>query len=710
MHLRVTTVRRGDKTYRYAQLVESYRRETDGRPTVRVLASLGALDDVAVNNFRAAIDASRAGRALLSPKAMRAEVPTPTVLSNLRYLDLAVLLRIWDELGLGALLRGALPHSDATADVTKVVAALVLHRCVAPGSKLAAERWYPTTALSHLLAIDPGAFNNSRIHRALSTLEAGETTLQERLPDLIQARVGAYARVFIDATDTWFVGQGPPLAAKGLDKEGVYRRRVGIVLLCDDRGYPLRWKTISGRYHDGTALLQMAKEAAGLPWIQGKTLVLDRAVGNATAVETLAATRARFLTGMPSHEFANSGAPIPWKDLVPLQGLCADPAATPQALAAAAEAAGLTRIRDDRFVLDLGVFDKTPAKSHRPSAAQAAVRLGQYIATASDSGRSMKEIAQTLGRSAHSAFHDRKVCTLLPDLQARTLAGEADGLTVRRLLEIAALPPDEQEEAFRQAVLAHPATSPVRARMRWLTKLFPGRRMRGVLYFNPFSVQKQRLAEAEALTKIRERVENINARLASPKSRRTDAAAVAEVAVLIRRYKLGSVLSARVARGENTRSLVLDEDEEAWVRRRRCYGITVLLGHADLQATADELVTMYFSKDAVEKDFQIIKSALELRPVHHRTDPKVRAHVTLCMLALVLQRALAARLAAADAGVSAAGAIETLATIHLNTLRVAGQEFHTVTAPLPAHQRLLAALSMSDLATDEHIRKTIGSH
>jgi hypothetical protein len=36
MHLRLSTVRRGDKTYRYAQLVESYRREEDGRPVPRM--------------------------------------------------------------------------------------------------------------------------------------------------------------------------------------------------------------------------------------------------------------------------------------------------------------------------------------------------------------------------------------------------------------------------------------------------------------------------------------------------------------------------------------------------------------------------------------------------------------------------------------------------------------------------------------------------
>lgn len=68
----------------------------------------------------------------------------------------------------------------------------------------------------------------------------------------------------------------------------------------------------------------------------------------------------------------------------------------------------------------------------------------------------------------------------------------------------------------------------------------------------------------------------------------------------------------------------------------------VLTAHPDVPGTASDLIDMYFEKDVVEKDFQTIKSAVELRPVHHQTDIKLRAHVTICMLALLLQRILAA--------------------------------------------------------------------
>lgn len=240
MHLRLSTVRRADKTYRYAQLVESYRRE-DGRPTHRILASLGALDDEAIANLRAALAANRSGDALVVTAKTAVSTPAkPVVQANYRYLDLAVLLRLWRESGLAGLLADLLPEHGQTLGADQVVAALVFHRCIAPGSKLAAERWFPGTALAELLSVAPAQFNNSRVHRALASLEAVDGALLARLPGVVQRTEGACVRLFIDATDTWIVGNKLPLAAEGKDKEGIYRRRVGIVLLCDQRGYPLR--------------------------------------------------------------------------------------------------------------------------------------------------------------------------------------------------------------------------------------------------------------------------------------------------------------------------------------------------------------------------------------------------------------------------------------------------------------------------------------
>jgi len=52
---------------------------------------------------------------------------------------------------------------------------------------------------------------------------------------------------------------------------------------------------------------------------------------------------------------------------------------------------------------------------------------------------------------------------------------------------------------------------------------------------------------------------------------------------------------------------------------------------------AAKVVATYKSLARVERDFRSIKSIdLDLRPIHHRTETRVRAHVFICMLAAYL--------------------------------------------------------------------------
>ncbi len=55
MHLRVSTKRQNGKTYRYVQLVQSYR-DSNGMPTQRVLGNLGNLPAQTVDNLKPLVD------------------------------------------------------------------------------------------------------------------------------------------------------------------------------------------------------------------------------------------------------------------------------------------------------------------------------------------------------------------------------------------------------------------------------------------------------------------------------------------------------------------------------------------------------------------------------------------------------------------------------------------------------------------------------
>jgi len=146
-------------------------------------------------------------------------------------------------------------------------------------------------------------------------------------------------------------------------------------------------------------------------------------------------------------------------------------------------------------------------------------------------------------------------------------------------------------------------------------------------------------------------------------------------------------------------------DEGAWKRRRRFDGFVLLVAPPQMSGSARELVQLYRAKDAVEKDFQTIKTDLKLRPVFHHTDPKVRAHVTLCMLALLLERTLEDRLRRSKHAITAPACIEELASAHLNILqtRAESDPTYVVTEANEKQRAILRSLRMPDLISTEEV-------
>src|SRR5690606_2948357 len=128
----------------------------------------------------------------------------------------------------------------------------------------------------------------------------------------------------------------------------------------------------------------------------------------------------------------------------------------------------------------------------------------------------------------------------------------------------------------------------------------------------------------------------------------------------------------------------------------------LLIGHPDLIGSAEDLVRTYRAKHTVEADFRTIKSCVELRPVRHQTDAKVRAHVTLCMLALLLHRTLERRLRPLH--MSPEVALTKLQSCPLNLLE---HGFYTVTRPDAEQTRILETLGLESLVDDDELRATM---
>ena len=111
-----------------------------------------------------------------------------------------------------------------------------------------------------------------------------------------------------------------------------------------------------------------------------------------------------------------------------------------------------------------------------------------------------------------------------------------------------------------------------------------------------------------------------------------------------------------------------------------------------------EVVAIYKDLSDVEQGFRQLKDVLAMRPIYHQIEQRVKAHIFVAALALLVQRLLCRRLEEAGIDFSAERAMEALSTLRLVTLRLEGQaERRGVSGGCPDARRVLKALKLTEL-------------
>ena len=120
--------------------------------------------------------------------------------------------------------------------------------------------------------------------------------------------------------------------------------------------------------------------------------------------------------------------------------------------------------------------------------------------------------------------------------------------------------------------------------------------------------------------------------------------------------------------------------------------------------TAEGIVPRYKALADIERGFRVLKSELEIGPVYPRPPERIRAHATLCFLALVLHRVMRMRLRAADAGASPERALERLRRIQFHRVRLDDSEPIAGVSSIDAAQgALLRARKVSKPAASKQL-------
>jgi transposase len=138
------------------------------------------------------------------------------------------------------------------------------------------------------------------------------------------------------------------------------------------------------------------------------------------------------------------------------------------------------------------------------------------------------------------------------------------------------------------------------------------------------------------------------------------------------------------------------EEPVHFEREKRLEGRYVI-ATSEPTLTALDAVAWYKQLTEVERSFRRMKDVLAVRPLYHRVEPRVRGHIFVAALALLLQTLLQRRLDEAGVALSAEQALQAVETIRHVSFQVQDETRSGVSAKNPRARQVLNALKITEL-------------
>jgi transposase len=316
MFLRAHQRSKDGKEHTYWSVVETVR--TPDGPRQRRLCYLGELNSSAQARWLKTIEVfneqGECTQLKLFPCGMEAPVDDPQVarvlvnkvrLERTRQFGACYLgLELWKRLELDRFFEQTVDDEPADVPWSRVAALLAINRLCAPGSELAIEqRWYPSTALDDLLAIEEGKINDTRLYRCLDRILPHKTKLERHLKQRYGELFGAEFDVLLyDLTSSYVEGAAEknPMMRRGYSRD--HRpdcEQLVIALIVNNEGFPFSYETFDGNRADVSTMetiLRMVERKYGKA---RRIWIFDRGIVSEENLKAIRKRGGQYLVGTP---------------------------------------------------------------------------------------------------------------------------------------------------------------------------------------------------------------------------------------------------------------------------------------------------------------------------------------------------------------------------------------------------------------------------
>jgi transposase len=133
--------------------------------------------------------------------------------------------------------------------------------------------------------------------------------------------------------------------------------------------------------------------------------------------------------------------------------------------------------------------------------------------------------------------------------------------------------------------------------------------------------------------------------------------------------------------------------------REQAYEGKYVIQTEEPNLSAVEAVRLYKDLSEVERAFASLKDVIDMRPIYHRIDDRVQAHIFVAALAFLLHRAIEKKLKAAGLDLSATEALTALKCLRVVDIDLGDRSTkRAVTKPTQRAAAVLRALAIRDIA------------
>jgi transposase len=599
MFPRISISQKNNKVYQYLVISESIRK--NGKSTTRNIANLGNIKRFSQQNIESLID----GLIKIFKVDKYALCDEVEILESLEHGSIIFWRKLWQTLSLSDIISGQLKKRKYPLQLTvdKYVEMMVVNRCIGPCSKLGILRWLETTSYkamqgySELCGCDDEDAVNY-FYRSMDYLvemkDEIESAIFEHLRNLYSINVKL---TFYDITSSFFYTDNCSLGEHGYSRD--HRpdcEQIVIGVVTSYEGYPIKHYVFDGNTTDGTTVKGVLKDLKHGYHIEQTVFVGDRGMISKLNVDELEGHGFKYIMGVKMRQ----------NELY-------------------------------QYLIHTDELDWELSAEHRSlKVLERRVRVKEFLAW------KLRSILSCVGIEVS----DEAFCRLVDQIEGLSNQREPDFRAFRQVLRGVS---EQVDSKLCQKIIAvlkrdqkHYDDEP-----RFIICLNPERqRVDQDKRKNAIETYKNELSKI--FSNSNKRKEKGKGKQKKKKEEKTPKKKQScSKHVMEREHALNKLFEGYKAKYRKFFQLERDE------KTGQATGYRLNQSSIDFEHKFDgvfALVTMYDGVDAgkivdsyknlkeVETFFDDLKNFVEIRPIRHWLDKRVRAHVFLCILALLLKR------------------------------------------------------------------------